>query len=77
MATLYYAEHVHIAQTWTWIPTPYFCIEQKAESESVPESISGNVYEPQGKMTLRGEVRNEKNVFAERTGGHQEGACRM
>ena len=46
MATLYYTEHVHIAQTWTWIPTPYFCIERECESESVPESISGNVNEP-------------------------------
>ena len=27
-------------------PTPYFCIEQESESESVPESISGNVNEP-------------------------------
>ena len=26
MATLYYAEHVHIAQTQTWIPTPYYCV---------------------------------------------------
>ena len=25
MATLYYAEHVHIAQTWTRIPTSNFC----------------------------------------------------
>ena len=24
-ATLYYAEHVHIAQTWTQIPTSNFC----------------------------------------------------
>ena len=46
MATLYYAEHVHIAQTWTQIPTPYFCVGQVSESESVPESVSGNVNEP-------------------------------
>ena len=24
MATLYYAQHIHIAQTLTQIPTPYF-----------------------------------------------------
>ena len=34
----------HIAQTR--IPTPYFCIGQESKSESVPESISGNVNEP-------------------------------
>ena len=44
MATLYYAEHVHIAQTR--IPTPYFCVGQEPESESVPESVSDNVNEP-------------------------------
>ena len=44
MATYYYAEHVHIAQTRTWIPTSYFW--QESESEFVPESISGNVNEP-------------------------------
>ena len=33
----------HIAQTWTQIPSPYFCVGQESESESVPESISGNV----------------------------------
>ena len=43
MATLYYVEHVHFAQTGTRIPTPYFCIGQVSESESVPESVSGNV----------------------------------
>ena len=42
MATLYYAEHVHIAQTQTRIPTPCFCVGQ----ESVSESVSGNVNEP-------------------------------
>ena len=46
MTTLYYVEHVHIAQTRTWIPTPYFCKGQESESDSVPESISGNVNEP-------------------------------
>ena len=45
MATLYYAEHVHIAQTWTQIPTPYFCMGQESKSESVPEFVSGNVNE--------------------------------
>ena len=39
---LYYAEHVHIAQTQTGIPTPYFFVGQESESESV----SGNVNEP-------------------------------
>ena len=33
MATLYYTEHVHIAQTQTWIPSPYFCTGQESESE--------------------------------------------
>ena len=46
MATLYYAEYVLIAQTWTRIPTPYFCTGQESESESVPESVSDNVNEP-------------------------------
>ena len=36
MATLYYVENIHIAQTQTQIPTPYFCIGQGSESESVP-----------------------------------------
>ena len=40
MATLYYAEHVHIARIRTWIPTPYFCTGQESEFESVPESLS-------------------------------------
>ena len=31
-ATLYYAEHF----TWTQISTPYFCVGQESESESVP-----------------------------------------
>ena len=44
MATLYYAEHVHIAQTQ--IPLPKFCKGQESESCSVPESVSGNVNEP-------------------------------
>ena len=46
IATLYYAEHVHIAQTQTYIPTRYFCVGQESNSESVPESISGNVNDP-------------------------------
>ena len=45
-ATLYYAEHVHIALTRTRIPTSYLCIGQESESESVPESVSVNVNEP-------------------------------
>ena len=31
-ATLYYAEHVHIAQTHTLIPTPYFFVGQESVS---------------------------------------------
>ena len=46
MATWYCPEDVHIAQTWTRIPTPYFRIGQESESEFVRESISGNVNEP-------------------------------
>ena len=50
MVALYCAEHVHTAQTQTRIPTPYFCTGQDSksvsESESVPESVSGNVNEP-------------------------------
>ena len=48
MATLYCAEHVHIALTRTQISTLYFCIGQESESESVPESVSCNVNDPQG-----------------------------
>ena len=40
LVILYYAKHVHIAQT------PYFCTGQESKSESVPESVSGNVNEP-------------------------------
>ena len=39
MATLYYAEHVHIPQTRTQISTPYFCEGQESESKSVPQSV--------------------------------------
>ena len=46
MATLYYGEHVHIAQTRTRIPIPYFCTGQESKSESLPESVSGNVNKP-------------------------------
>ena len=45
MATLYYAEHVHIAQTLIRIPIPYFCVGQESESESISESISRNINE--------------------------------
>ena len=38
MATLYCAEHVHIAQIWTRIPTPCFCIGQ--ESKSVCDNVT-------------------------------------
>ena len=44
MATLFYVEQVHIAQTRTRIPTPYFCMGQESEIESVSES--GNVIKP-------------------------------
>ena len=44
MATLYYAEHVHITQTQTGIPIPCLCIGP--EPESISKSISGNVNEP-------------------------------
>ena len=44
MATLYYAKHVHITQTRT--QDLYFCTGQESKSESVSESVSGNVYEP-------------------------------
>ena len=30
------------AQTRIWIPTPYFCVGQESESESVPVSESGS-----------------------------------
>ena len=43
MATLYYAELVHIAHIWVQMPTPYFCVGRESESESV----SSNVNEPQ------------------------------
>ena len=44
MATLYHAKHVYIPQTQ--IPTPYFCIGQESESESILESVSSNANEP-------------------------------
>ena len=44
MAALYYAEHVHIAQTQ--ISNPYFYIVQESDSESAPVSESGNVINP-------------------------------
>ena len=34
MAILYHVENVHIAQTWTRIPSPNFCMVQESESES-------------------------------------------
>ena len=36
----------YIVQTWTRIPTSYFSIGQESESDSVPDSVSGNVNEP-------------------------------
>ena len=46
MATLYCAEHVHIAQTRAQIPTICFWTGQESESDSVPYSVSGNANEP-------------------------------
>ena len=43
MAALHYAEHVHIAQTRTQVPTPYFCTEQESETESVSGNVNGPV----------------------------------
>ena len=45
MATLYYAEHLHIAQTQIWIPIPNFCVGQESEPKSVSKPIFGNVNE--------------------------------
>ena len=42
----YIAEHVQMAQTKTWIPTPYFCIGQESVAVSISESVCGNVNEP-------------------------------
>ena len=36
----------HIAHTLTRIPFHYFCIGQESKSESIPESVTGNVNEP-------------------------------
>ena len=36
----------HIAQTQTWIPTPYLYIRQELESDPMPVSESGNVFKP-------------------------------
>ena len=55
MATLHYAEHVHIVQTRTGIPTPYFCVGQESKSESMSEPISGNVNEPYGNDAFDGQ----------------------
>ena len=49
---LYCVEHVHIAQTRT---SHYFCKGQEFESESVPESVSDNVY-----VSLRLRVQNRR-----------------
>ena len=46
VATLYCAEHVHIVQTQTRIPTPYFCMRQESEFKSITKSVSSNVNEP-------------------------------
>ena len=45
MATLYYPEHFTLHRLKSLVPTPYFCIVQESESESMPESVSGNVNE--------------------------------
>ena len=59
MDTLYYAE-LFTLQTPTRIPTPYFCIGQAPESESVPVSESGNVFKPLYSVIT--EVLCSKNV---------------
>ena len=49
MATLYIVlcrTYIHTAQIRTRIPPTYFYIGQESNSESVPESVSGNVNEP-------------------------------
>ena len=46
MARLCYTETVPIVQMQTQIPTPYFGTGYESKSESVPESVSGNVNEP-------------------------------
>ena len=46
IATLHYTEHIHMAQTQTWIPTPHFCIGQESESKSIPLSEFNNVSKP-------------------------------
>ena len=46
-ATLYYTEHVYIAQTPTQIPTTCFCVGHKSES------VSGNVNEPKERVTIK------------------------
>ena len=64
MATLCCAEHVHITQTWTWIPISYFCIGEECQSKSVPESISGNVNEPLMWRLLRADFfSGKKNTY--------------
>ena len=44
IATLYYAEHVHIAQIQTWIPTSYFCTGQESESKSVSSNVNKSLH---------------------------------
>ena len=51
MATLHCAKHVHIAQTRTRIPTPYFCTGRESESVSLSECVSSNVNERLGPFT--------------------------
>ena len=53
MATLYYPEHVYMAQTLTQIPTPYFCVGQESKFESVPESVSRSVIEPKEEIVFQ------------------------
>ena len=55
IATLYYAEHVYIAQTRVQIPTLYLGIGQESKSESVPVSECGNVFKPQNRISFFGE----------------------
>ena len=55
MAILYYAERVHIAQTRTLIPTPYFCTGQESESDG-SYTLHGS---ETGTGTGKGTIENE------------------
>ena len=46
MATLCYAESVHIVQTRTCIPTTYMCVGQESKSESESGNVNGPLATP-------------------------------